>query len=148
MLFRSRLTQAEGERDALRASLREAEDKLAQAAPAAQAYEAVKDRTAGIELDAHCRAQAVQAEAEERSRRLREETGQWLEKVRAGYGKLREDMDAAAARARGELEQMNGLLADISKELADQAAHLDRLAGSCTAEAGHRPPDPLPLDEQ
>ena len=56
-------------------------------------------------------------------------------------------MDAAAVRARTELEQMNALLADISRELAEQAGHLDRLADSCAAEAGHRPPDPLPLDE-
>ena len=145
--LRARLTAAEGELSALRADLADARGKLARAEPEAQAYQAVKDRTAGIELDAHCRAQAVQAEAEARAERLREETGQWLEKVRSGYGKLRADMDAAAARARGELEQMNGLLADISKELADQAGHLDRLADSCTAEAGHRPPDPLPLDE-
>ena len=45
------------------ARLKESEEKLAKAGPAAEAYEKVKDRTAGIELEAHCRAQAVQAEA-------------------------------------------------------------------------------------
>lgn len=40
------------------ARLKESEEKLAKAGPAAAAYEKVKDRTAGIELEAHCRAQA------------------------------------------------------------------------------------------
>ncbi|MFR4560248.1 MAG: hypothetical protein ACLT5P_02865 [Flavonifractor plautii] len=53
------------------ARLKESEEKLAKAGPAAAAYEKVKDRTAGIELEAHCRAQAVQAEAEERIRKTR-----------------------------------------------------------------------------
>ena len=39
---------------------------------AAAAYESVKDRTAGMELEAHCRAQAVQAEAEERVEKARD----------------------------------------------------------------------------
>ncbi|MFR5863149.1 MAG: hypothetical protein ACLUES_16460 [Flavonifractor plautii] len=41
----------------------------------------MKDRTAGIELEAHRRAQAVQAEAEERIRKTRVEVEQWLNRV-------------------------------------------------------------------
>ena len=43
------------------AQLKESEEKLAKAGPAAAAYEKVKDRTAGIELEAHCRATAEAA---------------------------------------------------------------------------------------
>ena len=74
------------------AQLKESEEKLAKAGPAAAAYEKVKDRTAGIELEAHCRAQAVQAEAEERIRKTRAEVEQWLNRVQGNYGRLRADM--------------------------------------------------------
>lgn len=65
----------------------------------------MKDRTAGIELEAHCRAQAVQAEAEERIRKTRAEVEQWLNRVQGNYGRLRADMDAAVSRACGELDR-------------------------------------------
>ena len=96
----------------------------------------MKDRTAGIELEAHCRAQAVQAEAEERIRKTRAEVEQWLNRVQGNYGRLRADMDAAVSRACGELDQ------------ARQDEGLDKLTKSCCAELTHRAPDPLPLDEK
>ena len=123
------------------ARLKESEEKLAKAGPAAAAYEKVKDRTAGIELEAHCRAQAVQAEAEERIRKTRAEVEQWLNRVQGNYGRLRADMDAAVSRACGELDQVRQTLEQISGEL-------DKLTKSCCAELTHRAPDPLPLDEK
>ena len=103
----------------------------------------MKDRTAGIELEAHCRAQAVQAEAEERIRKTRAEVEQWLNRVQGNYGRLRADMDAAVSRACGELDQVRQTL-----ELARQDEGLDKLTKSCCAELTHRAPDPLPLDEK
>ena len=67
------------------ARLKESEEKLAKAGPAAAAYEKVKDRTAGIELEAHCRAQAVQAEAEEHP----QDTGRGGAVAEPGTGELR-----------------------------------------------------------
>ena len=130
------------------AQLKESEEKLAKAGPAAAAYEKVKDRTAGIELEAHCRAQAVQAEAEERIRKTRAEVEQWLNRVQGNYGRLRADMDAAVSRACGELDQVRQTLEQISGELARQDEGLDKLTKSCCAELTHRAPDPLPLDEK
>ena len=130
------------------AQLKESEEKLAKAGPAAAAYEKVKDRTAGIELEAHCRAQAVQAEAEERIRKTRAEVEQWLNRVQGNYGRLRADMDAAVSRACGELDQVRQTLEHISGELARQDEGLDKLTKSCCAELTHRAPDPLPLDEK
>ena len=112
------------------------------------ADEKVKDRTAGIELEAHCRAQAVQAEAEERIRKTRAEVEQWLNRVQGNYGRLRADMDAAVSRACGELDQVRQTLEQISGELARQDEGLDKLTKSCCAELTHRAPDPLPLDEK
>ena len=130
------------------ARLKESEEKLAKAGPAAAAYEKVKDRTAGIELEAHCRAQAVQAEAEERIRKTRAAVEQWLNRVQGNYGRLRADMDAAVSRACGELDQVRQTLEQISGELARQDEGLDKLTKSCCAELTHRAPDPLPLDEK
>ena len=124
------------------------EAQRATAGPAAAAYEKVKDRTAGIELEAHCRAQAVQAEAEERIRKTRAEVEQWLNRVQGNYGRLRADMDAAVSRACGELDQVRQTLEQISGELARQDEGLDKLTKSCCAELTHRAPDPLPLDEK
>ena len=99
-------------------------------------------------LEAHCRAQAVQAEAEERIRKTRAEVEQWLNRVQGNYGRLRADMDAAVSRACGELDQVRQTLEQISGELARQDEGLDKLTKSCCAELTHRAPDPLPLDEK
>ena len=139
------LAQSRKEAEDLRARLTEAEGKLAQAAPAAAAYQQVKERTAGIELEAHCRAQAVQAEAEERIRQAHRELEEWLGKVRKDYGGLRADMDAAVTQAHSELERARAALEAVSHRFAVQDERLEKLAQTCAGE--HRAPDPLPLDQ-
>lgn len=143
---RSDLAQVQAQLAGAQAQAAGLEAELAKASPAAEAYERIKDRTAGIELEAHCRAQTVQAEAEERVKRLQTDAEEWLHKVWDGYGALRAQVDAAIGRAQGELEQVNGLLRDVSGALSGQAEQLERLTEGYAAEAGHRPPDPLPLD--
>ena len=149
------LEQSRGERElqaeeqsALQNQLSDLKERLEKSEQGARAYEAIKDRTAGIELEAHCRAQAVQAEAEERIRKTRAEVEQWLNRVQGNYGRLRADMDAAVSRACGELDQVRQTLEQISGELARQDEGLDKLTKSCCAELTHRAPDPLPLDEK
>ena len=126
--LRARLGAAEAERDTLRADLEEARGKLAQAEPAAAAYQQVKERTAGIELEAHCRAQAVQAEAEERIEQAHQELGEWLDKVRRDYGGLRADMDAAITQAHSELERARPPWRAVSDRFAVQDGRLEKLA--------------------
>ena len=72
---------------------------------------------------------------------------QWLSRVQTGYGRLREDVNAAIGRARAEMDQAGGLLEEISHTLGSQAEQLSRLAEGYSAELNHRPPDPLPLDD-
>ena len=139
--------QKQHELNYIETSNQEHRDKL-EAVRRELADEKVKDRTAGIELEAHCRAQAVQAEAEERIRKTRAEVEQWLNRVQGNYGRLRADMDAAVSRACGELDQVRQTLEQISGELARQDEGLDKLTKSCCAELTHRAPDPLPLDEK
>ena len=129
------------------ARLTETKEKLARAGQAAEAYEKIKDRTAGIELEAHCRAQDVQAEAEERAKRLQADVEQWLSRVQTGYGRLREDGHAAIGRARAEMDQAGGLLEEISHTLGSQAEQLGGLAEGDSGAVNHRPADPLTLGE-
>ena len=75
--LRAQLAQVRGEAEQTAAQLTDANARLAQAERDAAAYQQVKDRTAGIELEAHCRAQEVQQEAEEKVRRAHTEVTQW-----------------------------------------------------------------------
>ena len=144
--LKGRLGEAEAEVERLRAALAEAEGKLAQAEPAAQAYEKVKDRTAGIELEAHCRAQAVQAEAEERVEQARRDMEQWLNKVRKSYEELRTDIDATVSHTSGELERVRATLEEITNRFCAQDERLEKMVQSCIGE--HKAPDPLPLEDK
>ena len=144
--LKGRLGDAETELERLRAALAEAEGKLAQAEPAAKAYEKVKDRTAGIELEAHCRAQAVQAEAEERVEKTRQDLVQWLDKVRKSYDELRTDMDATISHTSGELERVRTTLEEITNRFCAQDERLEKMVQSCIGE--HKAPDPLPLEDK
>ena len=137
---RAELVQKDEALDTARRELEEAKEKLSRAEPAAAAYEKIKDRTAGMELEAHCRAQAVQAEAEERVKKVRLEVEQWLSKVQAGY-------DASVAHACGELDRVRTTLGHISEELGNQDGRLEQLAQACSEALGGRVPAPVPLSE-
>lgn len=144
--LREQLDQARTEAEETAARLTDVQARLAQAEPDAAAYQHIKDRAAGIELEAHCRAQEVRQQAEEKVRRAHTEVEQWLHKVQAGYDLLRSDMDGAVSRAGQELDKLRQLLDQLSSGFAGQDEHLRRLAQACTDQ--FTPPAPLPLDEQ
>ena len=121
--------------------------RLERAEPAAQAYEQVKDRTAGIELEAHCRAQEVQRLSEEKVLKTRTEVEQWLHKVKAGYDLLRAAMDTSINRTGQELDKAYDILTQLSGNFAAQSEHLDKLTRNCVDELTPKAPEPLPLDE-
>ena len=143
--LRTQLDQARKEAEESAARLADANARLAQAEPAAAAYQQVKDRTAGIELEAHCRAQEVVREAEEKVHRAHTEVEQWLHKVQAGYDLLRSDMDGAISRTGQELDKLRQMLEQLSTNFSSQDEHLHKLSQDCTAQFA--PPAPLPLDE-
>ena len=143
--LRTQLDQARKEAEENAARLADANARLAQAGPDAAAYQQVKDRTAGIELEAHCRAQEVVREAEEKVHRAHTEVEQWLHKVQAGYDLLRSDMDGAISRTGQELDKLRQMLEQLSTNFSSQDEHLHKLSQDCTAQFA--PPAPLPLDE-
>lgn len=91
----------------------------------------MKDRTAGMELEAHCRAEQVEAEAAERVKKMREQVEHWLGRVQNEYDRLRTSMDATLSHAGGELEQVRGMLDGLSAELERQDEALEGLAETC-----------------
>lgn len=144
--LRAQLDQARKETEETAARLADANARLTQAEPDAAAYQQVKDRTAGIELEAHCRAQEIQQEAQEKVRRAHTEVEQWLHKVQAGYDLLRSDMDGAISRTGQELDKLRQMLEQLSSNFSSQDEHLHKLAQDCADQFA--PPAPLPLDEK
>ncbi len=118
---RSRLAAAERE-------VRELKAELAVLTPKAEAYEAVKDKTAGIELEAHQRAKQVVAEAERQAKQVYDQTEQWLGKVRGSYELLRTDISATMTHTAGELDRAGKALADANREFREHDDALKRLA--------------------
>ncbi len=103
--------------EALEIEVVELRARMEKLAPAATAYEAIKDRTAGIELEAHSRAQAIEGEAHRKARRVTTQVGEWFDKLESSYGRLRTDLDATLSHAARELERVEQSLREISGEL-------------------------------
>ena len=142
------LLRAEGEREDLRALNDQLKDQLDKVLPAATAYEAVKDRTAGIELEAHGRAQAIEREGRERAQRHQEQVKEWFAKTRQAYDRLRTDLTAAAAQLTQELDRADRGIQELTAGLSDRDAALDAIQSQIEALDSAQPPQPLPLDSE
>ena len=111
------LTQLRQERDRLRA-------RVAALEPDAAAYAAVKDRTAGMELQAHCRAHAVQEQADQQARQVRRQTEQWLRQVQQEYEQLRSQVESTVSHAADELSKAGRCLDQLNQMLGEQEVAL------------------------
>lgn len=94
--LRAELTAAQAELAELRAQV----EKLT---PGAEAYDAIKDRTAGMELEAYRRAQSVEARARILAGDLQRQMEQWMSKVESQYADLKSEVTAGMSRAREQL---------------------------------------------
>lgn len=133
--------------DALEAERQRLQEQVETLRPDAEAYAAVKERAAGIELDAHRRAQGVLDEADGQAKQLRSQMDQWLARVRREYGQLCSQVDATVAHAAGELDKVRGSLERITAGLESQAGAMDELVTAYNASDPQRVPAPVPLDE-
>jgi len=131
------LSQALEESQAL---ARELDQRVARLEPDAMAYAAVKERSAGVELDAHRRAQNVLDEAGAQARLIRQQTYQWLGHMSQEYGALRRQLDATLSNAGAQLEQ-------ISQSLDKQDGAFDLLREAYAKTDPDRKPAPTPLAE-
>lgn len=142
------LQEVQRQREELRLKLKAAQEDLAtlqtaadRMAPAARAYESLKEKAAGIELDAHNRAQAIIREGEAEAAQTRQKVADWLRQVESSYGRLRSDVAATLAHAGGELERTIRSLDAVTAELESHAQDLKTIAGEePSATEDHKPP--------
>lgn len=129
------LQETQSQREALRLRLQVAQKDLAdlqaaadQMAPAARAYEALKEKAATIELDAHKRAQNIVKEGEEEAAETRQKVSDWLNLVESSYARLRADAAATLSHATTELERTARSLGSVTAELDAHGQRLDQIA--------------------
>lgn len=117
--------------------------------PAAEAYESIKERTAGIELEAHGRAQAIEEEGRQKVKALQDQVLRWFEKVCAAYERMRGDVDATMNHAIREMARTHQNFQDISGDFVTHDKALEELRKIMEdADVAKRPPEPLPLDPE
>lgn len=143
-----KLAQAMTERDELRALSDQLQDQLDKVTPAATAYEAVKDRTASIELEAHGRAQAIEQEGRARALKCQEQVRDWFDKTKEAYERLRADITATMGHTAQELERAGKSMEALSGGLAEQDSALAAIEAQLEVLSSARPPQPLPLEEK
>lgn len=115
------------------AALQEAADRMA---PAAKAYETLKDKAAGIELDAHKRAQVIIKTGEEEAAQTRRKVAQWLRQAQSSYARLCGDVSATLSHATAEMDRTSKSLEAVSAELDDHGRRLEDIAVEAETQVG------------
>ena len=142
--------QGEAQEEELAALRRERDEWKAKAEalePDASAYGILKERTAGVELEAHRRAQTVWAQADAQAKELRRNMEQWMDRVEREYDALRSEVEATVSHAADKLEKAGKCLQQVSELLADQDMALEALSQAYDGTAPDKVPAPVPLNE-
>lgn len=135
------LEQARRERDEMRAQ-RDA------VWPDAQAYIELKERTAGVELEAHRRAQAIQAKAEEDAQKARRQVEQWLKRMGREYDALCTQVETTVSHAASELEKAGAGLERLNELMSGQGTALEGVRRAYDETNLGRPKAPMPIEEE
>ena len=142
--------QGEAQEEELAALRRERDEWKAKAEalePDASAYGILKERTAGVELEAHRRAQTVLDQADTQAKELRRNMEQWMDRVEREYDALRSEVEATVSHAADKLEKAGKCLQQVSELLADQDMALEALSQAYDGTAQDKVPAPVPLNE-
>ena len=138
---RQDLERARRERD-------EAMARLEAVLPDAQAYVQLKERTAGVELEAHRRAQMIQEKAERDAQKLHRQMELWLQRMEREYEALRTKVETTVSHTACELKQVESSLEQINHLMADQEGALEGLSQAYNEINPGRVEAPLPLSEE
>lgn len=144
-------TQAEKTDEELirvREELEQAKGKIAALQPDAAAYAAVKERTAGVELEAHGRAKAIQEQAEQEARQLRRQMERWMQKVEREYDSLRSEVESTVSHAADQLMKAGKHLEQVNIFLGEQDVALEALAQAYADAEPERVAAPMPIPEE
>ncbi len=140
------LRQTQSQREDLRLRFQSAQEDLAalqkaadRMAPAAKAYEALKEKAAGIELDAHNRAQVIVKQGEEEAAEIRRRMADWLRQVESSYARLRSDVAATLSNASTQLERTVRSLDGVNAELDAHGQRLTDIMDAGKDEPGDAP---------
>lgn len=120
-------TQTARDLETAQADAQRWQQSAAQLEPDAQLYRAVKERTAGVELEAHRRAQAIQEEANAQALQLHRNMEQWLAKVSKEYDALRSQVEATVSHAAAQLDRAGQSLNQVTTLLGEQDMALESL---------------------
>ena len=137
----------ERELAALRQERDSLKERVAALEPEAAAYEAVKERTAGVELEAHCRAQNILDQANGQAKDLRRSMEQWMGRVEREYDALRSEVESTVSHAADQLEKANKCLDRMTALLSDQDVALEALSQAYDNTDPEKVPAPVPLNE-
>lgn len=94
--------------------IRRLQEQIARLEPDANAYAAIRERAANMELEAHQRAQAIVDEARKQADATLAEARQWLGSLRREYGELRLQVENTTAHAVAELERVRQGLGNVT----------------------------------
>ncbi|MCF2660655.1 hypothetical protein [Pseudoflavonifractor phocaeensis] len=146
---RTECSQKNGELAAAQCEIDALKARVAALEPDASAYAAVKERTAGVELEAHRRAQAVQEEAEQQASQLRRQMEQWFQKVEREYDALRAQIESTVSHAADQLGKAEASLEKVTVLMEEQDVALAAIAQdySRTDPAKIAAPMPIPENE-
>ena len=122
-------------------------DELAKAAPSAEAYERIKNRTAGVELEAHRRAQAIQEQAESDAKKVRRQVEQWLQGVRREHEELCSRVESTVSHAAEELRKADACLEQAGAVMGEQDQALEAIIQAYTQQDHTKVEAPMPIEE-
>lgn len=145
---RTECSQKAGELEEARREAEEWSAKSAALEPDAIAYNAIKERTAGVELEAHHRAQAVQEQAEQRAKQLRRQTELWMQKVEREYDVLRSEVESTVSHVADKLGQAGKCLDQITALLGEQDLALEALNQAYEETNPIKATAPMPIPEE
>lgn len=122
--------ELEEKRSGLAAAERELQELRRQVSllePRAQAYDAVKEKLASVELEAHQRASQVMDDASRNARQMRQQTEEWITRVHSSYERLRTDVEASLIHCATELDRSSKAIADVSREFSEHDDAIKKL---------------------
>ena len=144
---RTECSQKTEELETARREISELKARVAALEPDAAAYAAVKERTAGVELEAHRRAQAIQEEAEGQARQLRRQMEQWIQRVEREYDALRSQVESTVSHAADQLTKVEKSLEQVTALMEEREVTLESLAQAYADTDPAKVTAPMPIPE-
>ena len=121
--------------------------QVEQLRPSAEAYDGLKERTAGLELEAHQRAQRIEDEAADQVRRIHSQMELWIQRVQREYDMLRTQVAATVSHASEQIDRAEKSLEQVNTLVNDQEIELESLTRDFFAVEREKVSPPMPIPE-